>query len=320
MENKKIVIAFGGNAILSGGNQTAYAQQQALKIIANQLVEIIKHGYQIAVTHGNGPQVGNIFIQQMNSDSEQTPAMPLDTCGAMSQGMIGYWLENELDNALNQENMDKEITTMITRVEVDPEDEAFDHPTKPIGPFFTKKEAKIRMEKTGAIFTEDAGRGWRKVVPSPKPLRILEQNIIKALVNHGTILISGGGGGIPVYRKNGELHGVEAVIDKDYTSKMVADLIDADILLFLTEVEHVYIHFNKPGQQALEAVSSDKMKEYMNEGQFAPGSMLPKIETAVSFVDSKPGRKAIITSLGKALDALLDKCGTRVLSKGSLIN
>lgn len=312
MDNKKIVIAFGGNAILSG-DETANAQQQALKTTATQLVNIIKRGYQIAITHGNGPQVGNILIQQFNSDSQQIPAMPLDTCGAMSQGMIGYWLENEIDNALIRSRIDKEVSTIITRVEVDLEDKAFDRPTKPIGPFFTKEEAKIKMEKSGVVFAEDAGRGWRKVVPSPKPLRILEQNIIKTLVDNGNIVISAGGGGIPVYKQNGEIHGVEAVIDKDYTSQLVAELIDADILLFLTEVEHVYINFNTPEQKALEEVSANEIKKYISEGQFAPGSMLPKIETVVNFVESKPDRKAVITSLDKALDALLGKCGTRII-------
>lgn len=312
MGNKKIVIAFGGNAILSG-DKTANAQQQALKTTAAQLVNIMKRGYQIAITHGNGPQVGNILIQQFNSDSQQIPAMPLDTCGAMSQGMIGYWLENEIDNALIRSRIDKKVSTIITRVEVDPEDKAFDRPTKPIGPFFTKEEAKIKMEKSGVVFTEDAGRGWRKVVPSPKPLRILEQNIIKTLVDNGNIVISAGGGGIPVYKQNGEIHGVEAVIDKDYTSQLVAELIDADILLFLTEVEHVYINFNTPEQKALEEVSANEIKKYISEGQFAPGSMLPKIETVVNFVESKPDRKAVITSLDKALDALLGKCGTRII-------
>lgn len=276
MKKERIVIALGGNAIQSG-DATAEAQQEALKLTAKQLIEIIKLGYQVAITHGNGPQVGNILLQQINSDSNQTPAMPLDTCGAMSEGMIGYWLDNEIDVVLNKHKIDKDVVAIVTRVEVDPDDQAFKNPSKPIGPFYTEEEAKRQMEETGAVFIEDAGRGWRRVVPSPTPISILEHRVIKNLVDNGNIVISAGGGGIPVYRKDGELIGVEAVIDKDYASEKLGELIDADILMILTGVDHVFVNYNQPNQQAIEEISVEEMKKYMKEGQFARGSMLPKV-------------------------------------------
>lgn len=312
MKKERIVIALGGNAIQSG-DATAEAQQEALKLTAKQLIEIIKLGYQVAITHGNGPQVGNILLQQINSDCNQTPAMPLDTCGAMSEGMIGYWLDNEIDVVLNKHKIDKDVVAIVTRVEVDPDDQAFENPSKPIGPFYTEEEAKRQMEETGAVFIEDAGRGWRRVVPSPAPISILEHRVIKNLVDNGNIVISAGGGGIPVYRKDGELIGVEAVIDKDYASEKLAELIDADILMILTGVDHVFVNYNQPNQQAIEEISVEEMKKYMKEGQFARGSMLPKVEAAVQFVESKPGRKAIITSLERAIDAISGICGTRII-------
>jgi carbamate kinase len=312
MKKERIVIALGGNAIQSG-DATAEAQQEALKLTAKQLIEIIKLGYQVAITHGNGPQVGNILLQQINSDCNQTPAMPLDTCGAMSEGMIGYWLDNEIDVVLNKHKIDKDVVAIVTRVEVDPDDQAFENPSKPIGPFYTEEEAKRQMEETGAVFIEDAGRGWRRVVPSPTPISILEHRVIKNLVDNGNIVISAGGGGIPVYRKDGELIGVEAVIDKDYASEKLAELIDADILMILTGVDHVFVNYNQPNQQAIEEISVEEMKKYMKEGQFARGSMLPKVEAAVQFVESKPGRKAIITSLERAIDAISGICGTRII-------
>lgn len=312
MSKERIVIALGGNAI-QAGDGTAEAQQKALRKTAEQLIEVIKAGYQVAITHGNGPQVGNILLQQINSDSNQTPAMPLDTCGAMSEGMIGYWLDNEIDVVLNKNGIDKDVVTVVTRVEVDPEDPAFDEPSKPIGPFYSEEEAKKQMEETGATFVEDAGRGWRKVVPSPKPKNILEHKIIKKLVDEGNIVISAGGGGIPVYSKDGEIVGLEAVIDKDFASEKLAELIDADILMILTAVEHVFINYNQPDQKALTEVTVEEVKKYIKEGHFAKGSMLPKIEAALAFVESKPGRQAIIASLDCGVAALKGNCGTRIV-------
>jgi carbamate kinase len=238
--------------------------------------------------------------------------MPLDTCGAMSEGMIGYWLDNEIDVVLHKHKIDKDVVAIVTRVEVDPDDQAFENPSKPIGPFYTEEEAKKQMEETGAVFIEDAGRGWRRVVPSPAPISILEHRVIKKLVDNGNIVISAGGGGIPVYRKDGELIGVEAVIDKDFASEKLAELIDADILMILTGVDHVFVNYNQPNQKAIEEISVEEMKKYIKEGQFAKGSMLPKVEAAIQFVESKPGRKAIITSLEHAIDAVSGKCGTRI--------
>lgn len=312
MSKERIVIALGGNAI-QAGDGTAEAQQKALRKTAEQLIEVIKAGYQVAITHGNGPQVGNILLQQINSDSNQTPAMPLDTCSAMSEGMIGYWLDNEIDVVLNKNGIDKDVVTVVTRVEVDPEDPAFDEPSKPIGPFYSEEEAKKQMEETGATFVDDAGRGWRKVVPSPKPKNILEHKIIKKLVDEGNIVISAGGGGIPVYSKDGEIVGLEAVIDKDFASEKLAELIDADILMILTAVEHVFINYNQPDQKALTEVTVEEVKKYIKEGHFAKGSMLPKIEAALAFVESKPGRQAIIASLDCGVAALKGNCGTRIV-------
>ncbi|WP_077302373.1 carbamate kinase [Virgibacillus pantothenticus] len=309
MGNERIVIALGGNAIQSG-SATAEAQQQALYHTAKQLIEIIKQGYQVAITHGNGPQVGNILLQQIQSHSEQTPAMPLDTCGAMSQGMIGYWLENAINDQLHEESLDKQVASIITRVEVNPDDEAFTNPTKPIGPFYSEKEAKEQMKKNGVTFKEDAGRGWRRVVPSPKPVKILEHEVIKSLVDNGMVVVSTGGGGIPVYRQDNKILGVEAVIDKDFASEKLAELIQADKLVILTEVEHVYVNYQAANQKALEQVTTEELRNYAEEGQFSAGSMLPKVEAAIAFVESKPDSKCIITSLDKAVEAVNENAGT----------
>lgn len=309
MENERIVIALGGNAIQSG-SATAEAQQQALNHTAEQLIKIIKQGYQVAITHGNGPQVGNILLQQIQSHSEQTPAMPLDTCGAMSQGMIGYWLENAINDQLHAAGLDKQVASIITRVEVNPDDEAFNNPTKPIGPFYSEREAKEQMEKNGVTFKEDAGRGWRRVVPSPQPVKILEHEVIKSLVDNGTVVISTGGGGIPVYREDNKIFGVEAVIDKDFASEKLGELIQADTLVILTEVEHVYVNYQAANQTALEQVTTKELRKFVKEGQFSAGSMLPKVEAAIAFVESNPHRKCIITSLNKATEAVKENAGT----------
>ncbi len=310
----RIVVALGGNAIQSEDG-TAETQQKAIEHTAAQLVKIVESGYQVVITHGNGPQVGNILLQQMKADSRQTPAMPLDTCGAMSQGMIGYWLEKELDVKLREQGISKDIAAIVTRVEVDRNDQAFENPDKPIGPFYSEQEAKRLMEETGDVYREDAGRGWRKVVPSPKPVNILEHGIIENLIEKGNIVICTGGGGIPVYRNHNQIVGVEGVIDKDFASQKLAELIDADILLILTGVDNVYINYKKPDQTALGRVSTQLLKKYAQEGHFGRGSMLPKVEAAIKFVEFKPGRIGIVTSLNKGFEALLGKAGT-VICKG----
>ena len=315
---KKVVIALGGNALQKANEPaTAESQQKVCEQTAGQLLEIIKAGFEVVVTHGNGPQVGNLVLQQQIASSDKIPAMPLDTCDAMSQGMIGYWLQRAIDKSLTHADIQKKAITVVTQVVVDPNDSAFDNPTKPIGPFYTEAEARRIMKEKGYVFKEDAGRGWRRVVPSPRPIDIVEEDVIHNLIDDGYIVIGVGGGGIPVIRKaDGTLDGVEAVIDKDLASAKLAELLDADILLILTAVENVSIHFGKPNQSDLEEVTTDQMKQYMQEGHFAPGSMLPKVEAAVQFAESKPGRTAIITSLEKGFSALLGKAGTRIFARG----
>lgn len=293
---ERIVVALGGNAILTD-DPTAQGQIETLKETAKHLVKIIQAGHELVITHGNGPQVGNLLIQQENSDSKTNPAMPLDTCVAMTQGSIGYWLQDVLTDALTENDIDKHIATILTRVVVDQEDEAFKKPTKPIGPFYSEAEKKALEEMTKDIFIEDSGRGYRKVVPSPKPIDIVEAPVIKSLVEAGTITISVGGGGIPTVKTAKGYEGVAAVIDKDFASAKVAELIDADTLFILTGVDNVYVNYNKPNQEKLENVTVEQMKEYIAEEQFAPGSMLPKVEAAINFLENNPKGKAVITSL-----------------------
>lgn len=313
MARRKIVVALGGNAIQSG-KATAAAQQEALEKTAEQLVKIMENDVDIVIAHGNGPQVGNILLQQKAAETEKTPAMPLDTCGAMSQGMIGYWMENAIEKALKKRNIKKDVATVITRVVVDEKDEAFKNPTKPIGPFYTEEEARRLMEETKAVFKEDAGRGWRRVVPSPKPVSIHEHKVINSLVEDGNIVIAVGGGGIPVIDSEEGLKGTEAVIDKDFAAQKLAELVDADTLVILTAVDHVYVNYNQLNQKKLEHVTVNQLEEYIEEKQFAAGSMLPKIEAAINFVNTNPKRKTIITSLEKVYEALEEKAGT-IISK-----
>jgi carbamate kinase len=308
---KKVVIALGGNAIQSR-DATAAAQQRALEQTANQLVKIIKKGYDVVITHGNGPQVGNILLQQKAANSAKNPAMPLDTCGAMSQGMIGYWMQNALEKELRINGIEQDVATIVTRVVVDRNDPAFLTPTKPVGPFYTEEEAKHAMEEAEVQFKEDAGRGWRRVVASPMPLSIREYAVIKDLAESGRVVIASGGGGIPVVETSFGLKGIEAVIDKDFSAQKLAELLDVDMLIILTAVDVVYINFHKPEQRRLEHVSTLEMQHYIKEGHFAPGSMLPKVEAAVAFANSKEGRSTIITSHDKAIEALEGHAGTRV--------
>ncbi|MEC0183028.1 carbamate kinase [Paenibacillus peoriae] len=313
MARRKIVVALGGNAVQSV-DATAQAQQEALEKTAEQLVKIIENDVDVVIVHGNGPQVGNILLQQKAAESEKTPAMPLDTCGAMSQGMIGYWMGNAIAKVLRKRNINKDVVTIVTRVAVDEKDEAFNNPTKPIGPFYTEDEAREVMKETKVVFKEDAGRGWRRVVPSPTPVSILEYKVIDSLVNDGNIVIAVGGGGIPIIHSNEGLTGTEAVIDKDFAAQKLAELVGADTLVILTAVDFVYVNFNKPNQKRLELVTSDELEGYIKEQHFAAGSMLPKIEAAVHFVNTNSERKAIITSLEKVYEALEGKTGT-VISK-----
>ena len=293
---KRVLVALGGNAILSK-DPTAQAQIAAVEETMNYLVELIKQGHQLIISHGNGPQVGNLLLQQAAGDSPKNPAMPLDTCVAMTQGSIGYWLQNALKKKLKDLGIDKEVASVVTQVKVDAADPAFTNLSKPIGPFYSEAE-KLELEaKSQDQFVEDAGRGYRKVVASPKPVDIVEAKVIKTLVDNDVVTIAVGGGGIPVVETDGHLAGVEAVIDKDFASAKLAELIDADVLLILTGVDNVYINYNQPDQEKLEEITVAQAKEWIAQGQFAPGSMLPKVEAAIDFVENKENASAVITSL-----------------------
>lgn len=314
MTKRKVVVALGGNAILST-DASAKAQQEALHQTAEYLVQFIEKGDDLIVSHGNGPQVGNLLLQQAAANSEKNPAMPLDTCVAMTEGSIGYWMQNALNSALLKRHIDKDVVALVTQVIVDEKDPAFANPTKPIGPFLTEEEAKVEMQASGATFKEDAGRGWRKVVASPKPISIKEYRVVNHLVESGILTISVGGGGIPVIEKEAELVGVEAVIDKDFASQKLAELVKADLLIILTGVDNVYVNYNQPDQKKLEEVTVTELKEYIADNQFAPGSMLPKVEAAISFVENYPQGKAIITSLENIGAVLEGDAGTIVVAK-----
>ncbi|KAF1303836.1 carbamate kinase [Enterococcus sp. JM9B] len=314
MANRKVVVALGGNAILSD-DATAQAQQSALRETAKYLVKFIEQGDELIISHGNGPQVGNLLIQQAAADSEKTPAMPLDTCVAMTEGSIGYWLQNEMGSILKEKGIDKDVVSLVTQVIVDENDPSFQNPSKPVGPFFTETEAQQQMKETGATFKEDAGRGWRKVVASPKPISIKEARVIESLVNQGVITVSVGGGGIPVVETANGLEGREAVIDKDFASEKLAEIIEADLLIILTGVDNVYVNYQKPDQKKLETVTVAEMKQYIEENQFAPGSMLPKVQAAIEFAEARPEGKAIITSLENIENLLANEEGTIVVAK-----
>lgn len=293
---QRIVVALGGNAILTD-DPSAQGQIKSLKQTARNLITLIKQGHELIISHGNGPQVGNLLLQQEAADSKENPAFPLDSCVAMTQGSIGYWLMNAMNEELASHGLDRSVATILTQVEVNAEDPAFENPTKPIGPFLTEEMAKQRAETTGDVYVEDAGRGYRKVVPSPKPISIVEATTIQQLVSSGVITIAAGGGGIPTIRKENKLIGVEAVVDKDFASAKLAELVDADSLLILTGVDNVYVNFNQTNQEKLEEVTIAEMKQFIDEGQFAAGSMLPKVEAAISFVENKSSGSAVITSL-----------------------
>ena len=310
---KKLVIALGGNALQEAGKPaTAQAQLEVVEKTSEYIADIVERGYEVIVAHGNGPQVGRIVIQNEVA-SASTPAMPFDVCGAMSQGMIGYHIQQGLSKVLRHRGINKNVVTIVTQVVVDKDDPKFKAPSKPIGPFYTEEEAKAIAAEKGYTMKEDAGRGWRRVVASPLPVEIVELDAVKTLNDAGFVVVTVGGGGIPVVRNEaGDLEGVAAVIDKDLASEKLARDMDADALVVLTAVEKVSINFKKPDQKDLDRMSAAEAKQYIKEGHFAPGSMLPKIEAALNFVESKPGRIAIITSLDKAVDAIEGRAGTTI--------
>ena len=310
--SKRIVIALGGNALGS----TLPEQAEAVKITARAIVDLIEDGNQVVVAHGNGPQVGiiNNAMAALQREDPNQGFTPLSVCGAMSQAYIGY----DLQNALREELMDRGICnmpvcTIITQVEVDPEDPAFENPSKPIGRFMTEEEAMDYAAKTGYLVREDAGRGWRRYVASPRPKHIIEAGAIRHLTEDGHLVICCGGGGIPVQRTvRNHLKGAAAVIDKDFASELLAEQLDADMLIILTAVEKVAINFRRENEAWLSSLTPQEARQYMADGQFAPGSMLPKVEAAVKFAESKPGREALITLLEKARDGIAGKTGTVV--------
>lgn len=309
--NKKIVIALGGNALGS----TLKEQMEAVQYTSKAIADLVEAGYDVVVAHGNGPQVGminNAFTEYGKVDPK-FPFMPLSMCVAMSQAYIGYDLQNALREELVNRGIKKSVTSIITQVVVDEKDPAFERPTKPIGPFMTEQEA-IAARGRGMIVIEDSGRGYRRVVASPKPQDIVEIETIKTLVNAGEIVIACGGGGIPVVREGNHLRGVGAVIDKDFASSLMAEQIDADSFVVLTAVEKVAIKFGKPDQQWLADLTIEQAEKYIADKEFAEGSMLPKVKAAMSFATSKSGRKALITSLEKAADGLAGKTGTTIHS------
>ncbi|HML37684.1 MAG TPA: carbamate kinase [Bacillota bacterium] len=309
----KIVIALGGNALQAFNSPpTAEAQLEVVRKTCDYIAQIVANDYEIALVHGNGPQVGRILLASETA-KDVTPVMPFDVCGAMSQGYIGYHIQQSMHEALIRIKKDYvPVVTIVTQMVVDKNDPAFKNPTKPIGPFYTEEEAKKAAAEMHYVMKEDAGRGWRRVVASPIPTRIVEIDSIKRLWD-STIVVFAGGGGIPVIqREDGSYEGVAAVIDKDYAAELLAEQVGVDTLLILTEVEKVAINFNKPDQKDLDRLTVEEAEKYIAEGHFAPGSMLPKVQAAVKFAKSGEGKKAIITSLFKAVDALEGKTGTHI--------
>ena len=306
-----LVVALGGNAIQRAGQKGTAAEQIAnVSSAMASVAELAVRGYRIVLTHGNGPQVGTILVQQAAAEvSEGIPAMPMDVAGAMSQGQLGYMMQQCLQNELRKRGKPWPVATVITQMVVDPNDPAFENPTKPVGPFYTAEKAE-ELRKQGFRVVEDSGRGYRRVVPSPQPAAIAEIYAIRTLVNSGTLVICSGGGGVPVVRdSDGMLHGVEAVIDKDMGASLLAQKLEADRLLILTDVEKVSINFRKPGQQELDKVTIEEAKRYIEEGHFAAGSMGPKVKAALQFVQAG-GKQAIITQLHSAINAIDGKTGT----------
>jgi carbamate kinase len=311
---KTIVIALGGNAILQPGqNGTVDEQMENVDSTAEQVAELIAQGHRVVITHGNGPQVGALLIQQ-EAGRDRVPPMPLDVCGAESQGQIGYMLQQSIGKMLARRSIQRPVATVITQMVVDPNDPAFANPTKPVGPFYSAYYAEQRMKETGEKWIEDAGRGWRRVVPSPDPIRIVEQDAILSLVRTGAIVIANGGGGIPVIEKGGFYKGVEAVIDKDLGGECLARDVGADVLLILTDVAHVALHYKTPHQVDLHTVQLDDLIRYQQEGHFKAGSMGPKVEACRRFVE-RGGEAAIIAQLDKAVEAIHGNAGTRIVKQ-----
>jgi len=310
-KKKRIVIALGGNAL---GN-TLPEQMEAVKITARAIVDLLEEDCEVVIVHGNGPQVGmiNNAMAALSREDAKQPNTPLSVCVAMSQAYIGYDLQNALREELLNRNMGGiPVATMVTQIRVDENDSAFQNPSKPIGHFMTREQADLAEQKYGYIMKEDAGRGYRRVVASPKPMEIIEIGAIRSLVDAGQLVIACGGGGIPVVLQSNHLKGASAVIDKDFASCLLAQELNADCLIILTAVEKVAINFGQENEEWLADINTDQAKQYVSEGHFAPGSMLPKVQAAISFAESAPGRTALITLLEKSREGIQGKTGTRI--------
>lgn len=307
-----ITVALGGNAILQYGQEGTFEEQLAnARRTSKQLVELLRRGYKLVITHGNGPQVGAILLQQEAANS-QVPPMPLHACGAMSQGLIGYMIQQSMINELKKAGMNVPVATVVTQVLVSKEDPAFKNPTKFVGPWYPEEEAKRKMGM-GWVMKYDVGKGWRRVVPSPDPIGQVEIEAIRRMVEAGIVVIASGGGGIPVVDE-GDLIGVDAVIDKDLAGERLATSLGSDLYVILTDVEKVALNFKKPDQRFLDIMTLEDARRYYDEGQFPPGNMGPKVMAAIRFVE-RTGKDAIITSLDKVIDALEGRTGTRIVPK-----
>ncbi len=315
MPRRKVaVIAFGGNALIRKGQEgTQWEQLENARDTARALLPVLRDGYELVLVHGNGPQVGNILIQ-VEEAVNKVPPLSLDVCVAASQGSIGYMLEAALYNELRRQRIRKDAVTILTEVVVDQNDPGFRRPTKPIGPFYTRFRAEDLMHKQGWNMVEDAGRGWRKVVPSPRPLEVLQIEAVRTGVESGRVVIAGGGGGIPVYRtRQGDLRGVEAVIDKDYTAGLIAKHLQADLFVILTGVDQVSLNYGRPDQKKLRRIDTAEALHYQAEGQFPEGSMGPKMRAAIEFAEAT-GREVLITSAARLTDAVHGRAGTRIVT------
>jgi carbamate kinase len=310
---RRIVIAFGGNALIKKGQEgTQWEQLENAEETARMLLPLLRDGHDLLLVHGNGPQVGNILIQ-VEEAVNKVPPLSLDVCVAASEGSIGYMLELALGNAIRQERLRRQVVTMITEVVVDQEDEGFRRPTKPIGPFYTRFRADFLIHKNGWNMVEDAGRGWRKVVPSPRPLEIVQMPLMQEAFAAGHLVIAAGGGGVPVYRaEDGALKGVEAVIDKDYTAALAALGVGADLLVTLTGVDHVSLNFGRPDQTRLRRMTVTEARAHLGSGQFPEGSMGPKVRSGIDFVE-RSGHEVLITSAPRLAQAVRGRAGTRIV-------
>lgn len=305
-----IALAFGGNAITRSTEKGTRDEQWAnIRKTCAHVAELVQQGHRVLITHGNGPQVGNLLLKNELA-KEVVPPMPLDVCVSNTQGSLGYAISQTLGNYLRNIGIYKPVVSVITQVVVHSADPSFENPTKFIGPFFSEQQARAIMQDKGHVMKEDSGRGWRRVVPSPEPLEIIEKDMVQTLLQAGAVVVAAGGGGIPVVRGPNGLEGVEAVIDKDMAGQMLANAVGADALLLLTEVERVAIHYGTPDQQSIVSMTVEQARQYQAEGHFPPGSMGPKVEAAIRFVASAPGRKAYIVSLENACKAFSGESGT----------